>query len=65
MNSGAMPTRIRNYIIKKLAKCLIATEQNGVLHRDIKPENFLVDSNYNIKLIDFGVGIHANDQSES
>lgn len=64
MNSENITPRIRNYIIKGLARCLMATEMYGVLHRDIKPENFLIDSNYNLKLIDFGVGIHANDQSE-
>lgn len=27
----------------------------GILHRDIKPANYLVDANYTVKLIDFGV----------
>ena len=27
----------------------------GVLHRDIKPANLMLDENFNVKLIDFGV----------
>jgi serine/threonine protein kinase len=28
---------------------------NGVVHRDLKPENIMVDSEDNIRLIDFGI----------
>jgi serine/threonine protein kinase len=32
---------------------------NGVVHRDMKPENIMVDSNDNIRLIDFGIAANA------
>lgn len=65
INSGNIPVRIRNHIIRNMARCLQSTEMNGVLHRDIKPENFLIGANYDLKLIDFGVGVKSGEQDET
>ena len=49
-----------NKIIKKLTSALFYLNIFGIVHRDIKPENILLSSTsqkYNIKLIDFGLGI--------
>lgn len=39
----------------QLVDALNYTHQKGVVHRDIKPSNIFVDSNGNIKLLDFGI----------
>jgi serine/threonine protein kinase len=33
-----------------------------VIHCDIKPENFIIDQNYQLRLIDFGMGMLAKNK---
>ncbi|XP_020192175.1 serine/threonine protein kinase OSK4 isoform X1 [Aegilops tauschii subsp. strangulata] len=43
--------RIFQQIISGVEYC----HRNMVVHRDLKPENLLLDSKYNVKLVDFGL----------
>uniref|UniRef100_A0A8R7U270 non-specific serine/threonine protein kinase n=1 Tax=Triticum urartu TaxID=4572 RepID=A0A8R7U270_TRIUA len=43
--------RIFQQIISSVEYC----HRNMVVHRDLKPENLLLDSEYNVKLVDFGL----------
>jgi serine/threonine protein kinase len=36
----------------------------GIIHRDLKPENIMIDSNYNIKVLDFGISKFMQNSNE-
>ena len=45
-----------NDIFSEVITAFEYLEQNHILHRDIRPANILIDTNNNIKIIDFGFG---------
>jgi serine/threonine-protein kinase len=60
LDEGPLPHDRAIHIATEILDALEYIHSNGVVHRDLKPENIVVDSNDNIKLIDFGV---ASDSS--
>jgi len=49
------PMRAKISIIYQVALALEEIHRHGLTHRDIKPSNILVDSEFNVKITDFGI----------
>jgi serine/threonine-protein kinase len=55
LDEGRIPRDRAIRIAIGVLKAIDYIHANGVVHRDLKPENIMVDSEDNIKLIDFGI----------
>lgn len=47
--------RIIAHIIVQIASALEYAHNMGIIHRDIKPANIMVSSDYNVKVMDYGI----------
>jgi non-specific serine/threonine protein kinase len=52
-------------IVFKCAMALDHAYRRGVVHRDIKPANILVDKDFNVKIMDFGLGLNVLKKSDA
>ncbi len=54
-----LPPERAVHLALRILNALEYIHSRGVAHRDLKPENVMVDSDDNIKLIDFGIAANA------
>jgi serine/threonine protein kinase len=52
---GALPEDICRYYFKKIIDVVNYIHLNGFAHRNLRPENILLDQDFDLKLVSFGL----------
>ena len=61
--TGCFDEAVGRFYIKQLVSAVAFMHEYRVAHMDIKPQNIVFDSNFNLKLMDFGTAECINDSS--
>ena len=54
VKKGCFSEKLCRHYFRQMLIALNFLHTKGYAHRDLKPENIVLDSNYNLKIIDFG-----------
>ncbi|GAB1260276.1 protein kinase domain-containing protein [Aurantivibrio plasticivorans] len=55
LRGGTLPLQKKIDVCLQICRALSYAHKNGVIHRDIKPSNILVNKDFTIKVLDFGI----------
>mmetsp|Transcript_19967 Transcript_19967/g.48895 ORF Transcript_19967/g.48895 Transcript_19967/m.48895 type:complete len:736 (-) Transcript_19967:321-2528(-) len=55
LTQGAFPESLARFYFRQLIAGLEHCHSRGIVHRDLKPENLVLDANFNLKIVDFGL----------
>ncbi len=61
INETPLNEQQKRDILIQIARGLAAAHQASIVHRDIKPENILINSNKQVKIVDFGLAISVDE----
>jgi serine/threonine-protein kinase len=63
IQEGHLPLQKKIEICLQICKALSYAHKNGVIHRDVKPGNVIVDEDFNVKVLDFGIALFYQDEN--